>query len=237
MSMRPGFYYEIGKKARDLLYRDYTQQQPLHYHYRFIDWSVDLSLQIEDIAPGLNAVFRFIVPDYKKVEVGYLSDYAGITAGITLAANPFLSFSGVVGTGFFSLGTELTFDTAARMFTDYSAGLRFNTAFLIASLALTDKGDTLNATCFRTVNTLTKTAIAAELSHSLSLNETAFAIGTQHGLTPFTLIKARVNTYGQAGALIQHELWQKFYFTISGEVDARDNQRFPKVGLSIALRP
>ncbi|KAK9266958.1 hypothetical protein L1049_021522 [Liquidambar formosana] len=50
---------------------------------------------------------------------------------------------------------------------------------------------------FRTVNTLTKTAIAAELSHSLSLNETAFAIGTQHGPDSLTLIKARVNTYAR----------------------------------------
>lgn len=100
-----------------------------------------------------------------------------------------------------------------------------------------DKGETLAASYFHTVSPLTNTAVGAELIHSFSSNENTLAIGTQHLLDPLTLVKARVNNYGKASALIQHEWRPRSLITISGEVDTRAIEKSAKIGLAVALKP
>lgn len=100
-----------------------------------------------------------------------------------------------------------------------------------------DSFDTLKATCYHEVNPLTKTAIAAEMKYSLSLQETGVTIGAQHAFFPQTLVKARFDTSGKAGALIQQGLWQKFFMTMTGEMDFGAINKVPKFGISMALRP
>lgn len=87
-------------------------------------------------------------------------------------------------------------------------------------------------------NPLTQTAIAAELKHSFSINDTAFAIGAQQALFPSTLVKGRISTHGKVAALIQQGLWEKIFLSISGEVDFTDTRQIttPKIGLSLAVR-
>lgn len=100
-----------------------------------------------------------------------------------------------------------------------------------------DKLDSLRANFCCTVNLLASTAIAAEVTHRFSSNETSVTMGTQQALLPFTLVKARVSTRGKVGALVQQELWQKLYVTVSGEADFGAVKWIPKLGLSIKLRP
>lgn len=95
--------------------------------------------------------------------------------------------------------------------------------------------DTWKASCCRIINPLTNTAVAAELKHTFSVNDTALTIGAQHAIFPFTLLKARLSTYGRAGALIQQELFEKLVLTIGGELDFMDISRVPKLGLSVAF--
>lgn len=104
------------------------------------------------------------------------------------------------------------------------------------SIFRNDKGDTLSASYYHTVNPLTNTAVGAELTHSFSSNENTMTIGTHHSLDPLTTVKARVNSYGKASALIQHEWRPKSLFTISGEVDTRAIEKSAKVGLAVALK-
>ena len=88
------------------------------------------------------------------------------------------------------------------------------------------------------MNPLTKTAIAAELKYSLSIKETGVTIGAQHAFLPETLVKARLDTTGKVGALIQQGFWQRFYVTMAGEMDfGASSDKVPKVGVSMALRP
>lgn len=87
------------------------------------------------------------------------------------------------------------------------------------------------------MNPLTKTAVGAEVSHNFSTNENTITVGTQHALDPLTTVKARVNNFGKASALIQHEWRPKSLFTISGEVDTRAIEKSAKVGLALALKP
>ncbi|MBA0765568.1 hypothetical protein Gotri_014738 [Gossypium trilobum] len=276
MGKGPGLYSDIGKKARDLLYKDYQADHKFTVttytsngvaitstgikkgELLLADVSTELknnnittnvkvdtkstlfaTVTVVEPAPGLKTIFSFIVPDQRsgKVELQYQHEYAGISTSIGLNANPLVNFSGVVGNNCVSVGTDLSFDTASGNFTKLNAGLNFTHSDLIASLTLNDKGDTLNASYYHIVSTLTNTAVGAELTHSFSSNENTLTIGTQHALDPLTTVKARLNNYGRASGLIQHEWRPKSLFTISGEVDTRAIEKSAKVGLALALKP
>ncbi|KAA8548012.1 hypothetical protein F0562_004441 [Nyssa sinensis] len=270
MGKGPGLYTDIGKKARDLLYKDYQSDHKftittfsptavaitssatkkgdlfladvntqLKNKNITTDIKVDTNSEFDEPAPGLKTIFSFKVPDQRsgKVELQYLHDYAGISTSIGLTANPIVNFSGVVGTNVVSLGTDVSFDTKTGNFTKYNAGLSFSNADLIASLTLNDKGDTLNASYYHTVSPLTNTAVGGEVTHSFSTNQNTITVGTQHSLDPLTTLKARVNNFGKASALIQHAWRPKSLFTISGEVDTKSIDKSPKFGLALALKP
>jgi len=272
----PGLYSDIGKKARDLLYRDYqadhkftiTTYSPtgvaitssgtkkgevfladvntqLKRNNITTDFKVDTysnlftTITVDEAAPGLKAILSFKVPDQNsgKLELQYLHDYAGICASVGLTANPIVNFSGVAGTSIGSIGADVSFDTNTRNFTKYNAGLSYSNADLIAALTLNDKGDTLNASYYHIVKPLTNTYVGAEVNRSFSTNENTFTVGTQHSLDPLTTVKARVNNFGRASALIQHEWRPKSLFTLSGEVDTKALDKSAKFGLALALKP
>lgn len=276
MGKGPGLYTDIGKKARDLLYKDYqsdhkftiTTYSPtgvaitssgtkkgdllladvntqLKNKNITTDIKVDTSsnlfttITVDEPAPGLKTILSFRLPDQRsgKVELQYLHDYAGITTSVGLTANPIVNFAGVFGTNVVALGTDLSFDSKSGQFTKVNAGLSFSNADLIASLTLNDKGDTLSASYYHTVNPFTNTAVGAEVTHSFSTNENTITVGTQHALDPLTTVKARVNNFGKANALIQHEWRPKSFFTVSGEVDTKAVEKSAKVGLALALKP
>ncbi|KAF5735521.1 mitochondrial outer membrane protein porin of 34 kDa [Tripterygium wilfordii] len=276
MAKGPGLYSDIGKKARDLLYKDYqtdhkftiTTYSPtgvvitssgvkkgelfvadvntqLKNKNITTDVKVDstsnllTTITVDEPAPGLKTIFSFRVPDQRsgKVELQYLHDYVGISSSIGLTANPIVNFSGVIGTNVVGLGTDLSFDTKTGNFTKCNTGLSFSNADLIASLTLNDKGDSVNASYYHSVNPLTSTAVGAEISHSFSTNENTITLGTQHALDPLTTVKARVNNFGKASALIQHEWRPKSFFTLSGEVDTKAIEKSAKLGLAVALKP
>lgn len=276
MGKGPGLYSDIGKKSRDLLYRDYqsdhkftlTTYSPtgvaitssgLKKGDTFLadvntqlknknvttDIKVDTNsnlfttVTLDEPAPGLKTIISFKVPDQRsgKLELQYLHDYAGVNASIGLTANPIVNFSGVVGTNVASLGTDISFDTKTGNFTKCNAGLSFSNADLIAAMTLNDKGDKLNASYYHIVNPVTNTAVGAEVSHSFSNNSNTITLGTQHTLDPLTTVKARVNNFGTASALLQHEWRPRSLFTISGEVDTRNVEKSAKIGLALALKP
>ncbi|KAL6562552.1 hypothetical protein OROGR_003559 [Orobanche gracilis] len=251
----PGLYTDIGKRARDLLYKDYQGDQKLTLttstangvaitssgtkkgdHYIA---DVYTTITVDEPAPGVKAIFNFIAPDQRsgKVELQYLHEYAGISTSLGMTAKPLVNFTGVAGNQKAAFGTDISFDTATGNFTKYNAGVSFTTADLIASLALNDKGQTITASYFHTVSPLTNTAVGAELTHSFATNENTLIVGTQHLLDPLTSVKARVNNYGKASALIQHEWHPRYFVTISGEVDTRAIEKSAKIGFALALKP
>ncbi|XP_058228029.1 mitochondrial outer membrane protein porin of 36 kDa-like isoform X2 [Rhododendron vialii] len=176
-----------------------------------------------------------------KVELQYSHDYAGITAGIRLAENSLLNFSVVTGNSLLSIGADLSFIPATRQLDNYNAGLSFNIAILNASLTLNDMGDKLRASCYSSISPLTKTAIAVELDHQFSRNESTLTFGAQHAIFPVTLVKARASSNGKLGALIQQQLFPSFFLTIAGDVDTQHSVNsvttISKLGMSLAFRP
>lgn len=95
----------------------------------------------------------------------------------------------------------------------------------------------MSASYYHIVSPLTSTAVGAEVTHSFSTSENTITVGTQHQLDPLTTVKARVNNFGMATALIQHEWRPKSLFTISGEVDTKAVDKSAKFGLALALKP
>ncbi|KAL0372439.1 UNVERIFIED_CONTAM: Mitochondrial outer membrane protein porin of [Sesamum calycinum] len=258
----PGLYSDIGKRARDLLYKDYQGDQKftlttytsngvaaISYSHLMVVVHKSLLLHLglrrgncflADVNTQLknkNITTDVKVDTNSNVELQYLHEYAGISTSLGLTAKPIVNFSGVAGNHKAAFGTDISFDTATGNFTKCNAGVSFTTTDLIASLILNDKGQTVTASYFHTVSPLTNTAVGAELTHSFSSNENTLTIGTQHSLDPLTSVKARVNNYGRASALIQHEWRPKSLITISGEVDTRAIEKSAKIGLAVALKP
>ncbi|KAG8366839.1 hypothetical protein BUALT_Bualt16G0009600 [Buddleja alternifolia] len=276
MAKGPGLYSDIGKRARDLLNKDYHSDQKftlttysptgvtltstgtkkgdlfladintqLKHKNVTTDFKVDTSsnllttVTIDEPTPGLKTILSFRVPDQRsgKLELQYLHDYVGISSSVGLTANPIVNFSGVVGNNKLALGSDVSFDTKEGSFIKCNFGATFTNADLIAALTLNDKGDTLSASYYHTVSPLTNTAVGAEVTHSFSSNENTIAVGTQHSLDPLTTVKARLNNFGKANALIQHEWRPKLLITVSTEVDTKSIDKNAKFGLALALKP
>ncbi|KAL2240451.1 UNVERIFIED_CONTAM: Mitochondrial outer membrane protein porin of [Sesamum indicum] len=276
MGKGPGLYSDIGKRARDLLYRDYqsdhkftiTTYSPtgvtltstgikkgdlfladvntqLKHKNVTTDIKVDTSsnllttVTVDEPAPGLKTILSFRVPDQRsgKLELQYLHDYAGISSSVGLTANPIVNFSAVLGSNKLAVGSDVSFDSKEGAITKCNFGASFTNSDLIAALTLNDKGDTLSASYYHTVNPLTNTAVGAEVTHSFSSNENTITVGTQHSLDPLTMVKARVNNFGKASALIQHEWRPKSLITVSTEVDTKSIDKSAKFGVALALKP
>ncbi|KAL6497498.1 Voltage-dependent anion-selective channel protein 1 [Orobanche hederae] len=197
------------------------------------------TITVDEPTPGLKVILSFRVPDQRsgKLELQYLHEYAGISSSVGLTANPIVNFSGVLGSGKLAFGSDLSFDTKEGAFTKCNFGASFTNDDLIAALTLNDKGDTLSASYYHIVGPLTNTAIGVELTHSFLGNENTITLGTQHALDPLTTIKARVNNFGKASALIQHEWRPKSLITLSSEVDPKSTDKSAKFGLALALKP
>ncbi|GER35799.1 voltage-dependent anion channel [Striga asiatica] len=276
MGKGPGLYSDIGKRARDLLNRDFQSDQKLtvttisptgvtltssgtkkgdlfladiNTQLKHKNVTTDIKVDtasnlfttftIDEPAPGLKAIFSLRIPDQRsgKLELQYLNDYAGLSSSVGLTANPIVNFSGVVGNNKLALGGDVSFDSKEGTFAKCNFGASFANADLIAALTLNEKGDKLSASYYHTVSPLTNTAVGAEITHSFSSNENTITVGTQHSLDPLTSVKARVNNFGKASALIQHEWRPKSLITLSTEVETKSIDKSAKFGLALALKP
>nr|XP_016481461.1 PREDICTED: mitochondrial outer membrane protein porin of 36 kDa-like [Nicotiana tabacum] len=240
MSKQPGIYSDIGKDATDLLYGDYNMQPPICYHFNWLDWSLNLSGGVRASVPGqeIRTLLKFYLPYQRsnKVELQYLRDYFGYTAGISLTKSPLISFSGVIGNGFFNTGADISIDAETDILAKCDAGLSFNTDILTASLTLSDKADTLRAHAYRQIQPLTHTGIAAELMHQFSSKQTTLTLGAQHSPFPFMLIKARAASDGSLATLFQHDLLSRFCLTIGAEMNVMDAMSTATLGVSLSLK-
>ncbi|KAK7411472.1 hypothetical protein VNO78_02905 [Psophocarpus tetragonolobus] len=246
MSQGPGLYFDIGKKARDVLHKDYAQQPPIHFNYKFLNWNLDLTCE-EELVYGLRGLFSCNIPDSGKLEVQHLNKFSGFSASIGLSGDtekgysPVANISGLIGTRILTMGANLAYDTLERSRTinNLNAGLSLNCPYLVASVTLHDSFQTLKGSCYLEVNPLTKTAIAAEVKYDLADDETSgVTVGAQHALFPWTLLKARLSNNGKVGALIQQKFGRKFSITVAGEMNLNEKakEKYPKIGVSMALK-
>ncbi|KAI3444151.1 hypothetical protein Pfo_000816 [Paulownia fortunei] len=275
MGSGPAPFSDIGRRARDLLTKDYNYDQKfslsipsstgmgltatgvkkdqifvgdISTQYKSEKATVDVRVDTYsnvftkvtyDVLPGTKAAISFNVPDQKsgKLDVHYLHHHAAINSSIGLNPAPLLEVAGAIGSKDVAIGGEIAFDTASSSFTKCNAGISFNKPDLSAALMLTDKGQTVKASYVHSVNPLTGTEVAAEMTHRLSSFENSFSIGSVHRVDHLTLVKTRFSDNGKVAILSQREWRPKSLVTVSAEYDTKAINVAPKFGLAIALKP
>lgn len=272
--MAPSLYSDIGKRARDLLTKDYNFDHKLTLsvpsstgmgltatgvkkdqifigdmctQYRSGNTTVDVKVDtfsnvstkvtVDEALPGIKTALSFNIPDQKsgKLDVHYCNYHAAVNSSIGLNPTPILDANAAIGNEDISLGGEVAFDTASASFTKYNAGISFNKPDFSAALILMDKGQTLKASYFHTVNPWT--AVAAEMTHRFSSYENRFTIGSSHRYDPITSMKTRFCDSGKVGLLYQREWRPKSLVTFSAEYDTKAANSASKFGIALALKP
>ncbi|KAL8458056.1 hypothetical protein ACS0TY_035800 [Phlomoides rotata] len=194
-----GLYSDIGKRTRDLLYKDYQTDQKFTLTTYSPTGVLLTTITVNEPTPGLKTILSFKVPDQRsgKLELQYLHDYAGITSSFGLTPNPIVNFSAsLVLSETIKLLWEVTCLLTPRK------ELSPSTTKPISLCIRNDKFDTLSASYYHTVSPLSNTAIGAEVTHNFSSNENTITVGTQHQLDPLTSVKARLNNFGKVSGLI-----------------------------------
>lgn len=271
--MGPAPFTDIGKKARDVLTKDYnfdhkfTLSVPsitgmgltatgvkkdqifigdISTQYRSGNITVDVKVDTysyvatkityDEALPGIKTALSFNIPDQKsgKLDVHYRNYHAAVNSSVSLNPSPTLDVNAAIGNEDTSLGGEMAFDTASGSFTKYNAGITLNRPDFSAALLLMDKGQTLKASYYHTVNP--STAVAAEMIHRFSSYENGFTIGSSHVVDPTTLLKTRFSDNGRVGMLCQREWRPKSLVTFSAEYDTKAHSA-SKFGVALALKP
>ncbi|KAL6013070.1 Mitochondrial outer membrane protein porin [Asimina triloba] len=246
MNKGPVLFSEIGKKAKDLLTRDYSYDQKFSVS-TYSNLGVGLTstvvekggLSNADIAAQYkyrNINFDVKVDTESKLEAQYSHEHATFTTIVALKQSPVVDLTGTVGTPTFALGAEAGYDTSSGCFTKYNAGLIMTKQHSTASVIIGDKGDTLTASFVHDANHL-RSAGVAEVIRRFSDNENTVTVGASYGFDHHTTLKARLNNHGQLAALLQHQLQPKSLLTVSGEFDTKGLDKTPKIGVSLALKP
>lgn len=272
--MGPALYSDIGKRARDVLTKDYNYDHKLTLsvpsatgmgltatgvkkdqifigdistQYKSGNVTVDVKVDtysnvatkvtVDEALPGVKAALSFNIPDQKsgKLDLHYRNYHAAVNSSVGLNPTPTLDFNAAFGNEDISLGGEMAFNTASASFTKYNAGITINKSDFSAALILMDKGQTVKASYFHTVNP--STAVAAEMIHRFSSYENSFTIGSSHIVDPTTLVKSRFSDNGKVGMLWQREWRPKSLITFSGEYDTKAKNSASKFGIALALKP
>ncbi|CAA7055939.1 unnamed protein product [Microthlaspi erraticum] len=200
------------------------------------DSNVLTSITFSEILPSTKAIASFKVPDYNssKLEVQYFHDHATVTAAADLKLNPLIDVTATLGSPTISFGAEAGYDTTSRTFSKYNVGVSVTMPHKCASIILGDKGDSIKASY---VQQSTRSAAVGELYRKLSTNENIITVGGMYAADHLTNVKAKLNSNGKLGALLHHEVLPKSIVTISGEIDTKTLDKYPRFGLSLSLNP
>ncbi|MBA0688452.1 hypothetical protein Goari_006239, partial [Gossypium aridum] len=201
--------------------------------------NISTTLTFTEILPSTKTIASFKVPDYNsgKLEVQYFHDHATVTTTVGLNQTPGVDVAATIGTPTIAFGAEAGYDTTSGNFTKYTAGISMTKPDSCASIILGDKGDSIKASYVHYMDQLKKSAAVAEISRRFSTNENTFTVGGVYAVDHLTLIKAKLNSHGRLGAVLQHEVVPKSLLTISSELDTKALEKSPRFGLALALKP
>lgn len=179
------------------------------------------------------------MPNYNssKLEVQYFHDQATVTAAAALQQNPLIDVTAALGSPTISFGAEAGYDTTSRTFTKYNVGVSVTKPDQCVSIILGDKGDSIKASYVYYLDESTRSATVGEVIRKISTNETTVTVGGLYAVDHLTNVKAKLNSNGKFGALLQHEGLPKSIVTISGEIDTKTLDKYPRLGLSLSLKP
>ncbi|KAF2316237.1 hypothetical protein GH714_041578 [Hevea brasiliensis] len=228
MGKGPGLYTEIGKKARDLLYKDYQTDQK----FTITTYSpTGVAITSTGVKKG----------DLFLADVNTQLKNKNITTDVKVDtdSNLFTTITfdepapGLKAILSFRVPDQRSGKVEIQYLHDYAAvsssiGLTPNPIVNFSGVIGTNVASLGTDLSFDT-QTGNFTKCNAGLSYS---NADLIA-----SLTLNDKVKARVNNLGRVSALIQHEWRPKSFFTLSGEVDSKAIEKSAKFGLALALKP
>ncbi|OAY85833.1 Mitochondrial outer membrane protein porin 5 [Ananas comosus] len=259
----PGLFSDIGKKAKDLLNKDYSYDQKLTIS-TFSSTGVGLTsaavkkggLYTLDI--GTQYKYKNTHIDVKLDTDSNVSTTLTISEVLpytkTIASLKFPDYkSGKLELQYFhdhaSLATAVGLKASPVVDLSGTVGVHgvafgaeagYDTAsgnFTKYSAGIGgDKGDSLRASYVYLFDDEQKTSVVAEVTRRFSTNDNTFTVGGSYAVDPLTTVKARLNNSGKLAALIDTRA-KSILATISGEFDTKALDKPPKFGLALALKP
>nr|CAD1832411.1 unnamed protein product [Ananas comosus var. bracteatus] len=230
----PGLFSDIGKKAKDLLNKDYSYDQKLT-----ISTFSSTGVGLTSAAVKKGGLYTLDIGTQYK----YKNTHIDVKLDTDSNVSTILTISEVL---------PYTKTIASLKFPDYKSGklelqyfhdhaslataVGLKASQLLIFLDCRDKGDSLRASYVYLFDDAQKTSVVAEVTRRFSTNDNTFTVGGSYAVDPLTTVKARLNNSGKLAALIDTRA-KSILATISGEFDTKALDKPPKFGLALALKP
>ncbi|KAL0381516.1 UNVERIFIED_CONTAM: Mitochondrial outer membrane protein porin 2 [Sesamum angustifolium] len=225
MSKGPGLFLDIGKKAKDLLTKDYLS-----------DHKLSVSTYSESGVALTTTAAKKGGYSSGDVAAQYIYKNTFVDVKVDTESNLEFQYFHPLMSSSRQLLKQVMKTTSGKL-TKYTAGITVTKPDSCASVILGDKGDTIKVSYIHFLDQLKRTAAVGEISRKFSTNENIFSVGGSYAIDSLTLLKMKLNNHGTLGAVLQHEVIRKSLVTISSEFDTRALDRTPKFGVSLALKP
>ncbi|GBF94248.1 voltage-dependent anion-selective channel [Raphidocelis subcapitata] len=226
-----------GDKADLSLKSSYTYKNyGISALFRTSTDKVDVTANIDNVAPGLKAAIHATLPDAQsgKLLLDYSSARAHVRTTLGLNTQPKASIAATTAQGNLIYGVEGTFDTGKSEVTGYGVMAGWTAPDSQLVLQLTDKLET--AKLYASHNYTKDKAVAAEVSRPVKGGDVTFSLGVLQRLENGALFKAKVNHLGVASLLYEQRLASGERLALSTQVDTINvGGKAPKVGVALDL--
>ncbi|KAL5787826.1 hypothetical protein ACOSP7_004775 [Xanthoceras sorbifolium] len=207
--------------------------------YAYKNATVDLSAAIGfhgEFLPSTKTIATLKLPDYSssKLRFQYFHKHDALVTSLVLSQSPALRLSASIGNPTIALRMKAVCKTGCG-FTKYDAGIHAANPNRTASIILANKCDLLKASYVHRFHQPMKIAVGAEITRSFSIKENTFTVAGSCKVDRMTTLKVKVNNHGKLDTLFLHKIRPKFSLSISGEFDAKALNKFPRIGLALAL--
>lgn len=197
---------------------------------------VSLSGTVSSIAPGLSTSVSGALPDQNsfKASIDYSIPYLTLKSAVGLTASPKVDLAVTTGYEGAVLGADVGYDTNKNAVTRWAVGAGYTGPDYQAALLLTDMGEAVKFSYAQNVDK--DTVVGAEVVRHLTKETTAFTLGYSKRLEGGALAKIRLDNTGMTSVLYEQELKPKTVVALSGQFDATNLDKAPKLGVALNMK-
>lgn len=216
--------------------------------------AVELEAAALNLAPGLTVSATASLPALAASTVGlvYRTPYLVAKSSMSLSITPLIDLALSTGYREVTLGTQFGFNTASSLLTSWSfaAGYQDDKSETQAGAFLLDSGRTARFIVSRAIDARSSLGAELVLDNPLRTFNTesgdvvvatvptappSFALGYARKLGGGAVAKVKVDNSGIVSALYEDSLLSGPRVTVSTQLDSKDLNKAPKVGLSFLV--
>uniref|UniRef100_A0A061R571 Voltage-dependent anion channel protein 2 n=1 Tax=Tetraselmis sp. GSL018 TaxID=582737 RepID=A0A061R571_9CHLO len=197
---------------------------------------VSVTAATSKLYPGLKCSLAGSIPDHTsgKLTLDFKAPHVTTKTVVGLTPNPQLSMAAAFGIKTGIVGADVTYDTAKNALTKWSVGAAYIRPDYSAGIVLADKGETLKATYYHSIDATQKAG--CEIVRKLNTESTAFTMGYQKSLESGAVLKARLANSGIAAVSYSFSPAAKTTLNVAGQVDAANLDKNSKIGMSMDVK-